>query len=50
VLHSDGLTSRWQLGADAALLQCDPAVIAAWLLPYHLRGRDDATVLVVRAH
>lgn len=50
VLHSDGVTSRWLLGTDAALLQCDPAVIAAWLLRDHLRGRDDATVVVVRAH
>ena len=50
VLHSDGMASRWQLGAEAALLQCDPAVIAAWLLRDHLRGRDDATAVVVRAH
>jgi anti-sigma regulatory factor (Ser/Thr protein kinase) len=50
VLHSDGVTSRWQLGADAAVLQCDPVVVAAWLLRDHLRGRDDATVVVVRMH
>jgi anti-sigma regulatory factor (Ser/Thr protein kinase) len=50
VLHSDGVTSRWQLGADAAVLQCDPGVIAAWLLRDHLRGRDDATVVVIRTH
>jgi anti-sigma regulatory factor (Ser/Thr protein kinase) len=48
VLHSDGLGSRWQLGADAALLQCDPVVIAAWLWRDHARGRDDATVVVAR--
>lgn len=48
VLHSDGLGSRWQLGPDAALLQCDPVVIAAWLCRDHARGRDDATVVVAR--
>ena len=50
VLHSDGLATRWQLGADAALLQCDPGVIAAWLWRDHVRGRDDATVVVARTH
>lgn len=50
VLHSDGIASRWQLGPDMALLQCDPAVIAAWLLRDHVRGRDDATVVVARLH
>ena len=50
VLHSDGLATRWQLGPDAALLQCDPGVIAAWLWRDHVRGRDDATVVVARTH
>ena len=50
VLHSDGLGTRWQLGPDAALLQCDPGVIAAWLWRDHVRGRDDATVVVARTH
>jgi anti-sigma regulatory factor (Ser/Thr protein kinase) len=50
VLHSDGITSRWTLDKAPGLLQCDPAVIAAWLLREHLRGRDDATVVVIRAH
>jgi anti-sigma regulatory factor (Ser/Thr protein kinase) len=50
VLHSDGLSARWQLGADAALLRCDPGVIAAWLWREHVRGRDDATVIVARTH
>jgi hypothetical protein len=30
------------------LLQCHPVVIAGWLIRDHLRGRDDATVVVVR--
>lgn len=49
VLHSDGITSRWNLADAPGLLQCDAAVIAAWLLRDHLRGRDDATVVVIRA-
>ena len=48
VLHSDGITGRWSLAESAGLLQCDVAVIAAWLLRDHSRGRDDATVVVVR--
>jgi len=48
VLHSDGITSRWTLADDVGLLQCDPAVVAAWLLRDHARGRDDATVVVLK--
>jgi anti-sigma regulatory factor (Ser/Thr protein kinase) len=48
ILHSDGLTSRWKLDDVGALLQCDPAVIAGWLVREHTRGPDDVTVVVVR--
>jgi len=48
VLHSDGLTTRWTLADVGGLLQCHPAVIAGWLIRDQLRGRDDATVVVVR--
>lgn len=48
ILHSDGLTSRWSLGEAPGLIQCDPAVIAGWLVREHTRGRDDVTVVVVR--
>ncbi|MEP7057607.1 MAG: SpoIIE family protein phosphatase [Caldimonas sp.] len=49
IMHSDGITSRWSLGEEGAgLLQCDPAVIAGWLIREHTRGRDDVTVVVVR--
>jgi hypothetical protein len=48
LLHSDGFVTRWSLGDDAGLLQCDPVLIAAWLVRDHCRGRDDATVVVVR--
>jgi anti-sigma regulatory factor (Ser/Thr protein kinase) len=48
VMHSDGLTGRWDLRKTPGLLQCDPALIAAWLIRDHIGGRDDATVIVVR--
>jgi anti-sigma regulatory factor (Ser/Thr protein kinase) len=48
VLHSDGLTSRWNFGEAPGLIQCDPAVVAGWLVREHTRGRDDVAVVVVR--
>lgn len=48
VLHSDGIVSRWSLEDTPGLLRADPAVIAGWILRDHLRGKDDATVVVVR--
>jgi anti-sigma regulatory factor (Ser/Thr protein kinase) len=48
VLHSDGVNTRWRLGDAPGLLQCDPAVIAGWLLRDHSRGNDDATVVVLK--
>ena len=50
VLHSDGIVSRWSLAETPGLLQADPAVIAGWIARDHLRGRDDATVVVARRH
>lgn len=47
LMHSDGLTSRWSLDSYPGLLMRHPAVIAAVLLRDFLRGRDDATVVVV---
>jgi len=48
VMHSDGLTARWDLKAYPALAQRDPSLIAAVLYRDFSRGRDDATVLVAR--
>lgn len=48
ILHSDGIVSRWKLADAPGLLRCDPAVIAGWLVRDHCRGRDDATVVVLR--
>ena len=48
VMHSDGLASRWTLEDEPQLLRHHPSVIAARLLAAHARGRDDATVVVVK--
>jgi anti-sigma regulatory factor (Ser/Thr protein kinase) len=48
VLHSDGIISRWSLADVGGLLQCDPSVIAAWIVRDHTRGGDDVTVVVVK--
>jgi len=47
-LHSDGLMSRWNLNDVGGILQCDPAVIAGWLLRDYTRGHDDVTVVVLK--
>lgn len=48
VLHSDGVQARWSAELLAPLLTRDPSLGAAWLLRHHLRGRDDATVMLLR--
>ncbi len=48
ILHSDGLISRWSLAEAPGLIQCDPAVVAGWLVREHTRGRDDVAVVVAR--
>jgi len=49
VLHSDGLTTRWHLDTYPGLARCDASVIAGVLYRDHSRGRDDVTVVVVKA-
>jgi anti-sigma regulatory factor (Ser/Thr protein kinase) len=48
IMHSDGVTNRWSVAAYEGLFSRHPAVIAAILHRDHLRGRDDATIVVVR--
>ena len=48
VLHSDGLTSSWNLENYPGLLSHDPALIAAVLYRDATRGRDDVCVLVAK--
>jgi anti-sigma regulatory factor (Ser/Thr protein kinase) len=49
IMHSDGLTSRWSLEDFPGLASRDPALIAAVLYRDFFRGRDDATVVVVKS-
>jgi anti-sigma regulatory factor (Ser/Thr protein kinase) len=46
VMHSDGISGRWDLARKHNLLHRHPATVAAVLYRDHARGRDDATVLV----
>jgi len=47
-MHSDGISSNRPAVASAGLWSVDPAVAAAVLYRDGFRGRDDATVVVVR--
>ena len=48
VLFSDGVETRWKPELLRPVLGSDPALPAALLLRDHNRGRDDATVAVLR--
>ena len=47
IMHSDGVSARWDLKHRADLLARHPAIIAAALYREHGRERDDATIVVV---
>ncbi|HUQ08822.1 MAG TPA: SpoIIE family protein phosphatase [Steroidobacteraceae bacterium] len=47
VMHSDGLSARWDLKSRPDLLARHPAIVAAVIYRDHSRGRDDATIVVV---
>jgi anti-sigma regulatory factor (Ser/Thr protein kinase) len=47
VMHSDGVSARWDLKNRADLLACHPSIIAATLWRDHGRERDDATIVVL---
>ena len=49
LLHSDGLTSRWDLGDYPGLGAAHPSLIAGVLFRDFRRGRDDASVVCMRA-
>jgi hypothetical protein len=49
VMHSDGLSSKWDFKDYPGLTACHPSVIAGILFRDHRRGRDDATVVAMRA-
>jgi anti-sigma regulatory factor (Ser/Thr protein kinase) len=48
VMHSDGITGRWNLATYAGLSRRAPIVAAAVLYRDFRRGRDDATALVAK--
>ena len=47
IMHSDGLSARWNLRERAGLLSHHPAIVAAVLYRDYGRERDDATVVVI---
>jgi Anti-sigma regulatory factor (Ser/Thr protein kinase) len=48
LMHSDGITSRARPDAYPGLVERHPAILAGVIFRDFYRGRDDATVLVVR--
>lgn len=48
VMHSDGITQRWELERYPGLASRDPALVAGVLYRDFTRGRDDTTMLVIR--
>lgn len=49
VLHTDGLTSRWDLTGRAELLRHGALLVCAALWRDHARGSDDSMVVVAKA-
>jgi hypothetical protein len=48
VLHSDGLTAKWDLARYPGLTQAHPALLAGVLFRDYRRGRDDAGVAAMK--
>jgi anti-sigma regulatory factor (Ser/Thr protein kinase) len=48
IMHSDGLSTKWDLDHYPGLGSKGPSIIAAVLYRDYARGRDDATVMVVK--
>jgi hypothetical protein len=49
IMHSDGVSARWDLNRYPGLVLRDPSVVAGVIYRDFSRGRDDALVVVVRA-
>ena len=49
VMHSDGISAKWDLAAYPGLADRHPSLIAAIIYRDFRRQRDDATVVVVKA-
>jgi anti-sigma regulatory factor (Ser/Thr protein kinase) len=50
IMHSDGISTQWDLSAYPGLNRRHPALIAGILYRDFARGKDDASVLVARLH
>lgn len=50
IMHSDGLTPRWDLNDYPGLIAAHPSLIAGILYRDFRRGRDDASIVVVRSN
>ncbi|MFD3656473.1 SpoIIE family protein phosphatase [Streptomyces sp. NPDC058620] len=50
VLHSDGINAIWAHSPSPSMLRLPPPLLTVALAHGHRSGRDDATVLAVRAH
>jgi anti-sigma regulatory factor (Ser/Thr protein kinase) len=48
IMHSDGIATRWRLDQYPGVRPHHPALAAALVHRDHLRGRDDATILIAR--
>ena len=48
LIHSDGIGRHWTFDDYPGLIERHPALVAGVLYRDHQRGRDDATVVVVR--
>ena len=48
IMHSDGIGTRWDLEHYPGLSHRHPALIAAVLYRDHVRGRDDACIVVAQ--
>ncbi len=49
LLHSDGLSAKWDLAAYPGLAAAHPAIIAGMLCRDFYRNRDDVSIVVMRA-
>jgi hypothetical protein len=49
ILHSDGLSAKWDLDAYPGLAASHPSLIAGVLFRDYRRGRDDTSIVVMRA-
>ena len=48
LLHSDGIGTQWDLTRYPGILARDPSLIAGVLYRDYTRGRDDATIVVIK--